>query len=151
MDSEIESTELLEFIEVLNGRREAPDGAFSNGFTLNDREDVFESYQTPVSLSTDFKAKSPPSPHIDPVLPPIEITPRPNSIQLFSCPPIDLVESPLLESPVKISPHYEDDSCPNDCLSKVTNMLESIYPTNFNNRNNQSKTEQEVLSNIFDI
>ncbi|KAM3186633.1 hypothetical protein ACTXT7_003934 [Hymenolepis weldensis] len=140
LDAEAVSSELQEFIEIIQGRRDGP----TKLNLLNGSDDNNQYYQTPTSLFTDFKLKFPLSTKTPQVTSPLVITQGPNDMALFSCPPLDLVDSPILDSPIKVSPFEEVKSCQNGCLNEVTSVLDGIHPTIFDKTNdNNAKKEHE--------
>ncbi|VDL63424.1 unnamed protein product [Hymenolepis diminuta] len=132
LDTEAVSSELREFIEIIRGHRDGPIN-FTIGFLRKGGDDNDQYYQTPTSLFTDYKLNSPLSTNIAQVISPIIVSQGFNNIMVSSCPPVDLVDSPILESPIDISSFEE---------MKVTNMLDRIHPTIFDKTNDKNAKKE---------
>nr|CUU98890.1 hypothetical transcript [Hymenolepis microstoma] len=153
MDTEVVSSELLEFIETVQGRQ---DGLIKlPNVTLHDSDNDNSQYdQMPNSFFPDFKSNSPALPNSPQAISPITINQRPTNAMVSSCAPMSLLESPLPESPIEISRFEEVESCQSDCLTEVPNTLHSTYPSIVANANNdnigkefQEPIVQETLTN----
>lgn len=149
LDAEPVSPELREFIEIIQGRRECPTNLI-NGFLHNGGDDNDQYYQTPAPLFTDSKSESTQSTKIAQVISPIIITQESNNMMVSSCPPMDLVESPIIDFPIRISSFEEVKPCQDGCLNEVTNMVDRIHPTIFDktNDNNDKKELKEPIVEV---
>ncbi|VDN99377.1 unnamed protein product [Rodentolepis nana] len=146
MDTEVVSSELLEFIETVQGRHpgpsKLPNVTLQDGDNDNDRH-----VQLPNSFISDFKSNTLSSTEI-----PLIITPLiANDVMQQSCPPLELVKSPFLDSPIETSFSEEVECCQDGCLNEVTNMLNGMYPPNCENANgdNTGKEFQEPIVQLI--
>lgn len=133
MDMEVVSAELRDLIDTLLGRREtlprvsSRDGGFGSGDGGHGNSGHFTS--------------SPHSPHVVQLIMPKQL----EEGVTFSCPPLSLMDSPLLESPTEASPVEDVGYCRNSCLNEVTEILSEVHPILFNSRNEEHQHPQQCI------
>lgn len=137
------SAELCDFIGTILGRHEV----FTDGYWYTDDEFDHLS-RSSKSFTPHFNSKSLPSPKVAQTISPISIVPRSNDTAIFSCPPLDLVGSPLLESPVEFSPSDIEEYCPKNCLSEVLEIPDRMYSNQYDSG---SKSNTEIETDEFVI
>ena len=133
MDAEIISEELLRLIDVLQGRREV---SLNIDNTLKDETE-------------NGYSDHPPSPSKNIIVPQPDTQSAEEAVA-FSCPPLSMVESPILNSPIKLSPTDRLDMCENGCLDEVTEILNEIQPLLFSTTtNNNNNTKEDDYNELF--
>ena len=131
MDAAVVSKDLRDLIDVLQGNREVEN--------TNESKDDANQLDSPTTMSKHI---------VQLIVPQINI--QPNEMEsTFSFPPLDLTNSPRLDSPISFSPVTNFDSCENGCLNEVSNILDEMHPLLFEKstkKENNSPSTQVLIS-----
>ncbi|KAM7542642.1 hypothetical protein Aperf_G00000016988 [Anoplocephala perfoliata] len=133
MDARIETSELADFIGTILDHRENP-AKITDG-------------QSPKPRTPDSNTKSHPSPKVAPVISPILIVPRSDDARDFSCPPMDLDESPHIESLIESSPSDVEGCSPGSYFKDFSKIPASMQSATFNN-GSRSNAEKELKESV---
>ncbi|CDS37592.1 conserved hypothetical protein [Echinococcus multilocularis] len=131
MNTEVMSAELRELIDTLQERQEIPsvvakaDERIGNGGSDHS--------------SLDQLITSSPSSQVVQL---IESKQSEDGIT-FSCPPLKLMDSPLLESPIEASPVEDVRCCQKGCLDEVNDTLSKIHPILFDCKKEEHQQPQQ--------
>ncbi|EUB64029.1 hypothetical protein EGR_01157 [Echinococcus granulosus] len=131
MDTEVMSAELRELIDTLQERQEIPsvvakaDERSGNGGSNHS--------------SLDQLTMSSPSSQV------VQLTESKQSEDrvTFSCPPLKLIDSPLLKSPIEASPVEDVRCCQKGCLDEVNDTLSKIHPILFDCEKEEHQQPQQ--------